>query len=307
MNLNQDAPRRPALRYYGGGWTRAPWTIGFIPEHDNYLEPCFGAGSILLRKPIAQNEVVNDADGRTVNFFEQVRRMVLQNDDTLLQMINLTPWAEDEMRRCAEVSPDPLEDARRFFLLCWATVYGGPTGQYYSFRYQKSVENRFTSPPQDAIGRDDLLVTAERLKNVTIMNRDALGLIEKFIREYAVIYFDPPYLAEKRRRKQGYNHEPDRAWHIEAAKLLRQSNGPVLVAGYRSKLYTELYEDHGFVRMERVQQTNGKTKAVECLWLSPITLAWLERDEENKRKQAAALAEERRQSLPLLAGIWEDA
>ena len=61
------------------------------------------------------------------------------------------------------------------------------------------------------------------------------------------------------------------------------------------------------MRMERVQQTNGKTKAVECLWLSPITLAWLERDEENKRKQAAALAEERRQSLPLLAGIWEDA
>jgi len=303
MNLNPNAPRRPALRYYGGGWTRAPWTISFIPEHDNYLEPCFGAGSILLRKPVAQNEVVNDLDGRTVNYF----RVLREQGQALLDLINLTPWAEDEMRSCIEVSPDPLEDARRFFFICWATVHGGPTGQYHSFRYQKSIENRFTAPPQDAIGRDDLLVTADRLKNVTIMNRDALGLIEKFIREFTVIYFDPPYLAEKRRRKTGYNHEPDRAWHIEAAKLLRESNGPVLVAGYRSKLYADLYEDHGFVRMERVQATNGKTKATECLWLSSITLAWLERDEENKRQQAEALAEERRQVLPLLAGIWEDA
>lgn len=302
MNLNPDAPSRPALRYYGGGWTRAPWTISFIPEHDNYVDPCFGAGSILLRKPVAANEVVNDADGRTINFF----RVLREQPQALLDLINLTPWAEDEMRACAAVSPDPLEDARRFFFICWATVYGGPTGQYYSFRYQKSTENRFVSPPYDAIGREDLLVTAERLKRVTIMNRDALGLIKKFLHEQAVIYFDPPYLAEKRRRKSGYNHEPDRAWHIKAAELLRQANGPVLVAGYRSKLYAELYEDYGFVRMERVQQTNGKTKATECLWLSPITLAWLERDEENKRQQAAALAEERRQALPLLAGIWED-
>lgn len=302
MQLNPNAPSRPALRYYGGGWTRAPWTIGFIPEHDNYLEPCFGAGSILLRKPVAINEVVNDRDGRTVNFF----RVLREQPQALLDLINLTPWAEDEMRSCVPVSPDPLEDARRFFFLCWATFYGGPSTRPDSLRVMKSVDRRFVSPPSDIICRDDLLVTADRLKNVTIMNRDALGLIEKFIREYAVIYFDPPYLADTRRRKQGYNHEPDRAWHIEAAKLLRQSNGPVLVAGYRSKLYTELYEDHGFVRMERVQQTNGKTKAIECLWLSPITLAWLQRDEENKRQQAAALAEERRQVLPLLAGIWEE-
>lgn len=302
MKVDPNAPRRPALRYYGGGWTRAPWTLSFIPEHDNYLEPCFGAGSILLRKPVAINEVVNDVDGRTVNFF----RVLREQAQALLDLINLTPWAEDEMRSCIPISPDPLEDARRFFLLCWATFYGGPSTRPDSLRVMKSVDRRFVSPPSDIIGRDDLLVTADRLKNVTIMNRDALGLIEKFVREYAVIYFDPPYLAEKRRRKQGYNHEPDRAWHIEAAKLLRQSNGPVLVAGYRSKLYAELYEDHGFVRMERVQQTNGKTKAIECLWLSPVTLAWLERDGENKRKQAAALAEERRQSLPLLAGIWEE-
>lgn len=274
MNLNPDAPARPALRYYGGGWTRAPWIISHIPQHDNYLEPCFGAGSILLRKPPAMLETVNDLDGRVINFF----RVLRQIPDELLLQINLTPWAEDEMRACVPVSTDPLEDARRFFMLCWATVYGGPTGQYFSFRYQKSVDNRYLAPPGDAIGRDDLLQTAARLKNVQILNRDALELIEKFYRQDCVIYFDPPYLAETRRRKQGYNHEPSPAWHRLAAMMLRSAKGPVLVSGYRSPLYERLYENYGWVRVERKQSTNGKTKATECLWLSPTTINRLERD-----------------------------
>ena len=292
MELNNDAPARPALRYYGGGWLRAPWTIGFIPKHEIYLEPCFGAGSILLRKPVAAVESVNDRDARTVNFFRVLREESVQ----LLDLIHLTPWAEDELRRCIPVADDPLEDARRFFMVCWATIQGGPTGQgsSASFRHQNSNKGRFVSPPLDGIGRDDLLVTAERLKRVQIFNRDALEMIEKYYREDAVIYFDPPYLASTRRRKKGYNHEPDVAWHKEAAKLLCCARGPVLVAGYRSELYAAIYEDFGFVRMEREQRTNGKTTAVECLWLSPVTLEWLERDRQELRSL---------KSLPIFNGI----
>ena len=41
---------RPPLRIYGGGWLRAKWTGSFFPPHENYLEPCFGGGSILFEK-----------------------------------------------------------------------------------------------------------------------------------------------------------------------------------------------------------------------------------------------------------------
>jgi len=296
MNLNPNAPRRPMLRYYGGGWTRAPWTISFIPRHDNWLDACCGAGSITLRKPVATLESMNDRDGRTVNFMRQLR----EHDEKLLRLINLTPWAKDEMLACVPVADDPLEDARRFFFLCWATVHGGPTGQYHSFRYQKSIESRFISPPYDAIDRDDLMVTAARLRKVQIFNRDALELIEKFRRQDAVIYFDPPYLPETRQRKHGYNHEPDVKWHIEAAKMLREARGPVLVAGYRTPLYERIYEDFGFIRVEREQATNGKSKAIECLWLSPMTIKRLEQDAEDERLQMITEREAQRQRYPLL-------
>ncbi|MCB0028724.1 MAG: DNA adenine methylase, partial [Anaerolineales bacterium] len=112
--------RRPALRYYGGGWTRACWTVSHFPAHDNYLEPCFGAGSILFRKSLAKLETVNDIDGRVTNFFTVLR----EQPAALVAGIQLTPWAEDEFASCLLPAGDPLEDARRFFFSCWASVRG---------------------------------------------------------------------------------------------------------------------------------------------------------------------------------------
>lgn len=266
MKLAVDATKRPVLRYYGGGWLRAEWTISHFPAHDVYLEPCFGAGSIFLRKPPAPLESINDADGRVVNFMRTLR----DRGDELLEKINLTPWAEDELAYCADVSADPLEDARRFFTLCWLSVYGGPTGGGRNFRNQNNITSRYTPPPQDTIGRDDLLVAAARLKNAQIFNRDALAMIRKYAGTGTLIYFDPPYLGKTRARKKGYTHEPTPAWHRLAAVLLRQHNGPVVVAGYPSGLYGRIYEAYGWKRIERQYSTNGKVKGTECLWLNPI-------------------------------------
>ena len=265
MKIARDATSRPVLRYYGGGWLRSEWTISHFPTHTIYLEPCFGAGSIFLRKPPAQLESINDADGRVVNFMRCLR----DQPDALLEKINLTPWAEDELTYCADVSADPLEDARRFFFVCWLSVQGGPRHEK-SFRNQNSTDGRYTPPTQDAIGRDDLLVAARRLKNAQIFNRDALEMIRKYSGTGALIYFDPPYLTVTRSRKKGYSHEVSPAWHRLAAILLRRHNGPVVVAGYPSELYGRIYEAYGWKRVEREYNTNGKVKGTECLWLNPI-------------------------------------
>lgn len=275
--------KRPALRFYGSGWNRARWIISHMPAHTHYVELCLGSASILLRKPPVMLESINDRDGRVVNFFQALR----ERPRELIDLINLTPWAEDEMRACMERAEDPLEDARRFFAGCWMSIHGGPLTSA-TFRNQNGVAGRFVSPPMDAIDRSDLLAVARRLKRVQIFNRDALSLISKFSADPdTLIYFDPPYLAETRRRRRGYNHEPPNAWHRLAAYHLRRVAGYVIVSGYRSRLYERCYEAYGWRRLERTQRTNGKTLATECIWLSPRTWTAREQQEEQGTEVAA--------------------
>lgn len=282
MTTITTAPTRPALRYYGGGWTRAKWTVSHFPKHDNYVEPCFGAGSILARKPMAMLESVNDIDGRVVNFFQVLRERPFD----LIEKINLTPWAEDELKNCVPLAYDSLEDARRFFMACWMNIHGNPLpNRAASFRHQESVESRYASPASDAVDRVDLLAFAERLKNAQIFNRDAINFIKKFIDQDCLIYFDPPYLPVTRKRIHGYAFEVSPAWHRLAAFWLRKAKGPVVVAGYRSRLYERIYEDYGWQRVEREQKTNGKTTSTECLWLSPVTIQRLAEEKAEQELQ----------------------
>lgn len=267
MNVSRQI-KRPSLRYYGGGWNRAPWTISFFPQHDNYLEPCFGAGSILARKPRAKLETVNDINGRVVNFF----RVLRERPQELIDQVNLTPWARDELQTAVVISDDPLEDARRFFIGCWVCIKGGPNFNTYSFRINKSYGGRFTSPALDIVNRSDLMKWAKRLGGVQIESYDAIPLIEKFADTQALIYFDPPYLLKTRSQKRGYTDEPTPAWHRLAAAALRQHDGAVVVSGYPSRLYERMYQNYGWRMVTREFNTNGKTKGQECLWLNPCCL-----------------------------------
>lgn len=257
---------RPALRYYGGGWARAQWTTSFFPIHDIYVEPCFGAGSILFNKSMAKLETVNDSDGRVTNFFAVLRSV----PDKLIAQISLTPWSEEEFEDCLQPSLDELEDARRFHFSCWASIRGGPNASGSDFRWQKRVTRR-SSAVLDVATLDHLYSAAARLKNVQILSRDALEIIEKFLNEDSLIYFDPPFPRCVRRNRRGYRYEVTDEWHQDAAALLRLAKGPVVVASYTSEMYRVLYEEHGWLRVERNARTNSGGRAVDSLWLSPVT------------------------------------
>jgi DNA adenine methylase len=138
---------------------------------------------------------------------------------------------------------------------------------------QKSLDSRFSNVPDDMFDRDDLLEVARRLKNVQILNRDGLAIIEKFLGTGALIYFDPPYVLSSRARGHGYTHEVSDEWHCAAGELLKQHNGPVIIAGYESALYDELFNGWRLVR--RSFQTNGGSKGEERLWLNEVCVAQL--------------------------------
>lgn len=261
------AVTRPLLRYYGSGWSRAQWTISHFPTHVTYCEPFFGSGSVLLRKSPSKLEIANDIDGRVMTFFQVLR----ERPADLVEALRLSPWHEGEFRRSLETAAEPLEEARRFFLASWESLRGGPYPRPGDFRWQKK-QTRRSAAVKDVADLSHLLAAAERLRNVQFLQRDGLAVIRKMLGTGALLYCDPPYVAQARTRKRdGYRYEPEgQAWHAELADLLHGHNGPALVAGYPSTLYEELYERQGWKRVERLQTTNSGGRAVECLWLSPI-------------------------------------
>jgi DNA adenine methylase len=288
------APRRPALRVYGGKWSIAPWIISFMPPHRAYLEPCIFGASVFLQTPPREVEILNDLNGRVVNFFRQLR----DNKAELIRRINLTPWAEDEYKFCKSPSDDPTEDARRFYVTSWQSIHGAGDAKS-GWRWLADPDGRGgVSPSVDWITHD-LDRVSERLRRAHIMNRDALAVIQRMLKiNSCLIYFDPPYLTKKRTRQNGYSEfEVTKDWHVEAAGLLRQHTGYVLVSGYQSDLYTALYEAHGWQRHDKEFQGNSGSIRTESLWLNPATVAALERESAAAR-EAAELA-----AMPLFARV----
>jgi len=131
--------------------------------------------------------------------------------------------------------------------------------------------------PLDGIEIEHLYLVAERFKRVQIENRDALEVIQMYDGPRTLIYFDPPYVTATRANKNYYRYEVDDDFHRQAAELLRTVSGFVVVSGYASELYHELYERYGWVRVDsRSVATNGAQR-VESIWLSPRTWEALRR------------------------------
>jgi len=271
VNVARDAPKRPALRYYGGKWKLAPWIISHFPEHQNYVEPCGGAASVLLQKPRSPLETVNDLDGNVVNFF----RVLRDQPDELIRKIRLTPWARAEYELACESCGDSAEKARRFFVASWMSMQGGHHSK--TSKTWRVTTNPIGSVPCDYMHlHSQLEDVAHRFEGVQLDNRDARDVIQRYDNDDALLYFDPPYLPETRSQGDRYRLEVDPAFHSECAELLRLCAGYVVVSGYACPLYTELYEDHGWTRVDKEAQTNSGGKRIESLWLSPRTVEALQ-------------------------------
>lgn len=279
MNVAIDAPKRPALRYYGGKWRLAPWIISHFPEHKNYVEPCGGAASVLLQKPRSPLETYNDLDDNVVNFF----RVLRDRPEELIRKIRLTPWARAEFELCEVPVNDEIELAHRFWVRSVMTISGMGNGSgWRCLRSQEKGLNETSS--WFYVSLEHLNDTASRLRGVQIDCVPYQDFVRKYDNASALIYFDPPYILDTRTNKNEYAFEWTDTDHTEAADLLRQAQGYVIISGYACPLYTDLYEAHGWQRVDKEAQTNSGGKRVETLWLSPRTWEALNRDRKQWRR-----------------------
>jgi len=81
-------------------------------------------------------------------------------------------------------------------------------------------------------------------------------------------YVDPPYVPETRDNGADYRHEMTVEDHKQLAEVLNGLDGMVVLSGYRSKLYDELFAS--WERVERRALADGAKERTECLWLRNV-------------------------------------
>ncbi len=255
---------RSALRWYGGKWRLAPWIIGHFPPHVAYCEPYGGAASVLLRKPPSKIETWNDLNSRLVSFFRTLR----EREQDLVRAIELTPYAREEYELAHQQADDPLEDARRFYVLTHQGRAGAGSGRHRSgWRYERN-DNRTGGPVADEFTAKQLPAVAARLKHVQIEHDDAPAVITRYDTPATLFYVDPPYVGSTRSHAWAhYVHELSDDDHRALAAQLHQVAGMVALSGYPSALYDELYADWHQVRCMATVESSANVP--EVLWLSP--------------------------------------
>lgn len=273
MNVALDAPKRPALRYYGGKWRLAPWIISFFPPHQNYVEPCGGAASVLLQKPRSKIETYNDLDGNVVNFF----RVLRDRPDELICQIRLTPWAraEYEFAFWNTNGGDEVEQARRYFVAQWMGISSSTerSNSTIGWRVESSNFNGRIIHDINMFHSDQLYQIASRFKHVQIENLLAIEIIQKYDHPDTLFYLDPPYMmTEQRTKANWYEFDWKEQEHIEVAALLRECNACIVISGYASPLYKELYENYGWLRENQKSYVDQGQSRIESIWLNPRTV-----------------------------------
>ncbi|MCM1026509.1 MAG: DNA adenine methylase [Roseburia sp.] len=251
------------LKYPGSKWSIAEWIIGFFPPHSSYLEPFFGSGEVLFRKPRSPIETVNDLDGEVVNLFRWIR----EDPEKLAHEIYYIPYARQVYEESYGEPPgDSLQQAVRFAIRLQMGYGYRTNGERVGWKRDiQGREAAYAARDWRSLP-ERLLEAAERLRGVQIENRPAVELIREYHSEKVLLYLDPPYMPQTRYRKQ-YRHEMfTEESHEELLAAALQHKGPVLISGYDSDLYRRMLR--GWRREETIGHNQRGGKRKEVLWMN---------------------------------------
>ena len=256
----------PLLQYHGSKWKMAPWIISHFPNHRTYVEPFGGSGAVLFQKPPSVREVYNDRDDVIVNLFQIIRT----RKQELIEAVTYTPYARTEFERSFDLTDDPLESARRTLVRAgFGFGSGGATKNTTGFRVDTDRRGKTVG---DLFQRSSLAIAAyaERMRNVLIENKDAIEVIADHDRADTLIYADPPYLPETRKKRGDvYRHEMSAQDHEKLLDALLNVKGMVVLSGYDNDLYNSMLRD--WESTERTSVASGGRGGVirrEKLWFS---------------------------------------
>jgi DNA adenine methylase len=268
VDISEGKSLRPPVKWHGGKYYLCHRIIAHFPTRHTYVEPFGGAASVLLNKPPSPVEVYNDLDERITRLF----RVLRDHGPELHRRLILTPYSEIEFEQANEPGTNEIEQARKDFVR-WRLSLGG-RGDSFSFtlhrvrRGMADVVSGYLSMIDEELPR-----IVQRLRSVEIVRRPALDVIRTWDSSQTLVYCDPPYLHSTRHEgsRSIYGCEMSEAEHRELAAVLKQCQGRVVLSGYPSDLYAELYQGWRTVEFDMPNHAAGgrsKARKRETIWLN---------------------------------------
>lgn len=269
----------PPIKYHGGKHYLADWIISHFPRrYLTYCEPYFGGGAVLLKlNPNGHSEVINDIDGKLMNFWKvmQTRELFDQFFDCIKSMpfseelFNVSPMATMK----TWVTDSEVRQAIHFFIRCRQSLAGRKKSfTPISTSRTRSGMNEQVSSWMTAI--EGLPTVHQRLIRVLMLKRDAIDCIMSIDHRQTIFYCDPPYLHETRKAKEVYGEfEMGENQHQQLLECLDGIAGKFILSGYRSKLYDSFARKAKWRRRDLRIANNaagGKSKRVmvESIWMN---------------------------------------
>lgn len=247
------------------------WLLSQFPDHHTYVEAFGGAATILLNKNPSDVEVYNDLEYSVFNLMRVLRD---HHDELLLRVRQLKYEKETYLlHRNLYLSDEfmqlPIVEQAVTTLVTKRMSRGGLCGTFS--RSDRTLKNGVNAEIHAWLTtvHDLLPEIAGRLKDVVILNLDAIAVLNQFDGPHTLFYLDPPYVTCSRVFKKAYRQEMTDEDHRQLAMAVRKLQGKVILSGYPSTIYNELYGDWACCsRNIPNHSSHGTTKNLqtECVW-----------------------------------------
>lgn len=259
--------RKPTMRGLAWPGGKSPlrlgrWVASLLPDpiaerkKQTYIEPYAGMLGVLLSRPPAYLEMINDSDQRVVNWWKVVR----DHHDELKRLLRRQPYSSrvlhNEALHDAEHHRDPIR--RALALTVVMTTSNQPDSGWrgaYIVRPSRITEEVL-----------DLL--ADRMRMVQLYCGDAVALLERAEKvAQAVLFVDPPYPSTSKATRPYAENDVDVP---RLAATLRRQKGRVALSGYNTDPWTRLLP--GWRREQKPTRATlgggaGGTRTA-CLWMN---------------------------------------
>lgn len=246
--------QKTLLSWMGNKHNLSDWIQSNYPDHQTYVEPFGGSGSMFLHKPRSKCEVYNDEYKLLVDLFQEVKN----NTEELHSELKTIPYSRELYQEYHkqlinnELDGDSIERVAKFLFVNTATFAANMNTIGF-----KSAKHRNIARTWE-LKKDMVLDVAERYRGIILENRDYEPVMHKYDSEDTLFYLDPPYS-----RGQKY-YDQDNFDHKRFKEVILEMDGYCLIS-YGNEIPFELPDELNIIDSKQVQQNSNQSEESEKL------------------------------------------